>query len=169
MEAAKDLTVSSHKLPSIRSIAAHLEVDPMAIYHYFESKQALLESMASSIVTSVYQPKTALRWENELGKLAVSYVDTLRAYPGLLEAMLANPVVGPVHMFAERFNVAIANLAIDESTRRDALYLFVDYLHGFAYSATCAGELANQLKTKEVVRPLHLLFKGMQVEAKHSV
>ena len=160
--AARRLTIASGKLPSIRSIAAHLDVDPMAIYHYFESKQALLEHMASSIVDAVYSPESGPDWENELCKLAISYVDQLRKHPGLLEAMLASPVVGPVVLFSERFEAATADLALSEPDRRHALYLFVDYLHGFAYSATCAGALADQLSTEEVTGPLRVLFRGMQ-------
>lgn len=162
IEAAKTLTVASKKIPTIRALAKSLEVDPMAIYHYFQSKQALLEALASSILESVYQPNPSKSWQRELSKLAVSYVEVLRRHPGLLETMLSNPMAGPVTIFADRFNSAIGDLALDRPTQRDALYLFVDYLHGFAYSANCLGEHSNQLKTKDAMRPLRLLFKGMQ-------
>ncbi len=137
----------------------------MAIYHYFGSKQMLLESMATSIVASVYEPKKRNNWERELAKLAVNYVSVLRKYPGLLEAMLANPVVGPVLAFSERFDAALHGLDLDETVRADALHLFIDYLHGFAYSATCGVALSDELKTEEVTRPLYLLFRGIQIQA----
>ena len=136
----------------------------MAIYHYFESKQALLESMAASIVDSVYQPEAGADWKAELSRLAVSYVDTLRAYPGLLEAMLASPVVAPVELFTRRFLVAVEGLGADQNTKQDAMYLLVDYLHGFIYAATCATEDTGQLQSEDVVKPLRLLFAGMQTD-----
>ena len=43
---------------------------------------------------------------------------------------------------------------LSEQTQQDALYLLIDYLHGFIYSATCAGELGKTLKTEEVTRPI---------------
>lgn len=165
IEAAKALTLKSAKLPSIRAIAKQLDVDPMAIYHYFGSKQMLLEGMATSIVSSVYEPKRRNSWERELAKLAVSYVSVLREYPGLLEAMLASPVVGPVFAFSHRFEAAVHGLDLDETAKADALHLFIDYLHGFAYAATCGGALSDELETEEVVRPLYLLFRGIQTQS----
>ncbi|MDT5424117.1 TetR/AcrR family transcriptional regulator [Morganella morganii] len=35
------------KVPSIRVLAAQLQVDPMAIYYYFRNKQALLEAIGT--------------------------------------------------------------------------------------------------------------------------
>ncbi len=163
IETVKTLTVASKRIPSIRSMAESLDVDPMTIYYYFPSKQAVLEAVASSILESVYQPKSTKNWERELSKLAVSYVDVLREYPGLLETMLSAPMLGPVTLFSERFDSALREVEINEQTRRDALYLFVDYLHGFAYSANCWQEDASQLKTKEALKPLNLLFRGMQL------
>lgn len=165
LEAARRLTKRDSKIPTLRGIAQHLEVDPMAIYHYFDSKQTLLEYMASSIVDEVYEPANTSDWEGELATLSISYVDALRAYPGLLQAMLANPVVGPVERFGARFQTAIAQLDVDASTQRDALYLLVDYLHGFAYSANCAGPETAKLRTAELLQPLGLLFTGLRARS----
>lgn len=75
LEAAKSLMKRDSKTPSIRSLATELNVDPMAIYHYFKNKNALLEALTSSLVSEVYQPQADPDWQGELRRLCVSYIE----------------------------------------------------------------------------------------------
>ncbi len=36
---ARELTLNDGKIPSIRHLAAKLDVDPMAVYHYFSNNK----------------------------------------------------------------------------------------------------------------------------------
>lgn len=156
------MTAEARKVPSIRQLATALDVDPMAIYHYFLNKREMLAAVAASILETIYQPKHGTSWKRELSKLAVSYVEVLREYPGLLETMLSTPTVAPVQVFSDRFDTAISSLNIDDRTRTDTLNLMVDYLHGFAFAANCLGEQTHLLKTKDVAKPMRLLFLALE-------
>ncbi|MGU3846002.1 TetR/AcrR family transcriptional regulator, partial [Vibrio diabolicus] len=50
LDSSKSLMKKDGKVPSIRSLATQLNVDPMAIYHYFKNKSALLEALTTSLV-----------------------------------------------------------------------------------------------------------------------
>ncbi|EPE1461084.1 TetR/AcrR family transcriptional regulator [Morganella morganii] len=65
------------KVPSIRALAAQLQVDPMAIYYYFRNKQALLEALATALVDDIYQPSAQAPVQQELQRLAESYLHLL--------------------------------------------------------------------------------------------
>lgn len=60
------------KVPSIRVLAAQLQVDPMAIYYYFRNKQALLEALATALVDDIYQPSAQTGASATARKLSAS-------------------------------------------------------------------------------------------------
>ncbi|MDG3086518.1 TetR/AcrR family transcriptional regulator [Vibrio hannami] len=137
MEIAKDLMKQEGKIPSIRKLAASLDVDAMAIYYYFENKNKLLEAITTSLVKEIYLPQESANWESELQALCASYLKLLSDYPGLLETLLSMKVEGPAGVFAERFMAVIKPLELSDESSTDALHLLVDYLHGFALAMSC--------------------------------
>ncbi|MGF1690855.1 TetR/AcrR family transcriptional regulator [Photobacterium kagoshimensis] len=138
IEQAKGLMQVEGKIPSIRKLAAALNVDAMAIYHYFKNKDALLEAITVSLVADIYQPQPNAQWQVELERLCHSYLGLLAQYTGLLETLLSMKSTGPAQVFTERFNLIVGPLALPESTQEDALGLLVDYLHGFAMAMKCS-------------------------------
>ncbi len=136
---AKSLMQAEGKTPSIRKLASALNVDAMAIYHYFKNKDALLEAITVSLITEVYEPDGQQDWQSELEQLSHSYLVLLGQYSGLLETLLTMKSAGPAQVFIERFNFVVAPLCLQEATRIDALGLLVDYLHGFAFAMKCSN------------------------------
>ncbi len=153
LESAKGLLREQGKIPSIRRLATHLDVDAMAIYHYFNNKNALLEAICVSLIEDIYEPSTHTnsdstgdankgrdekdKWESELIKLSFSYLELLHDHPGLLETLLAMTSDGPSTVFSKRFNQIIAPLKLSSQDARNALHLLVDYLHGYALALNC--------------------------------
>lgn len=137
---AKELMSLEGKVPSIRKLATALQVDAMAIYHYFDNKSALLEAITRSLIEEIYQPKTCHQWQAELKQLSLSYLRLLRQYPGLLETMLGMTTDGPAVVFTERFQTAISPLNLTDATKKNSLDLLVDYLHGLALAVNCAPD-----------------------------
>ncbi|KMV28534.1 transcriptional regulator [Photobacterium swingsii] len=135
---AKSLMQAEGKTPSIRKLASALNVDAMAIYHYFKNKDALLEAITVSLISDVYEPVGHQDWQSELEQLCHSYLALLGQYPGLLETLLTMKSAGPAQVFIERFDLVVAPLGLQETTRTDALSLLVDYLHGFALAMKCS-------------------------------
>lgn len=73
MDCVKKLMLEEGKVPSIRKIAVTLDVDAMAIYHYFSNKDALLEAVTVSLIDEIYEPSgdgTGKRIETTLQKLS---------------------------------------------------------------------------------------------------
>jgi AcrR family transcriptional regulator len=137
IEQAKLLMEQEGKVPSIRQLASSLEVDAMAIYHYFKNKNALLEAITISLINDVYMPHAENPWQKELMQLAKSYLLLLRRYSGLLETLLSMNAQGPAYVFNQRFQIVISGLNLDSEVRDHALDLLVDYLHGFALAMKC--------------------------------
>ncbi len=140
LDKAKSLMRNEKKVPSIRSLASSLNVDAMAIYHYFNNKDALLESITTSLIESIYQPQVNDDWKKALTELCTSYLILLDSYPGLLNTLLSMEGTGPAQVFVERFNILIKALNLSKEAQDNALNLLVDYLHGFALALNCQGD-----------------------------
>ncbi len=161
LETAKCLMKRDGKVPSIRSLATQLNVDPMAIYYYFKNKNALLEALTTSLVAEIYQPQEGSNWQDELKRLCVSYIQLLREYNGLLQTMLSMSSHGPAQVFTERYQTIIAPLALHKKVEKDGLDLLADYLHGFAFSTSCCHD-ANLIKTEMMNGPLELICSSLE-------
>ncbi|USD38347.1 TetR/AcrR family transcriptional regulator [Ferrimonas sp. SCSIO 43195] len=140
IEQAHRLLLSEGKVPSLRALAAQLQVDVMALYHYFPNKAALLESLCCTLVSSVYQPEQGQNWRQELTRLSQSYLQLLADHSGLLQTLLSMTSTGPAQVFGERFEQALAPLALTPDQQQQALCLLVDYLHGFALALHAGPE-----------------------------
>ncbi|GAA0788708.1 MULTISPECIES: TetR/AcrR family transcriptional regulator [Pseudomonadati] len=161
LETAKCLMKMDGKVPSIRSLATQLNVDPMAIYYYFKNKNALLEALTTSLVAEIYQPQESFNWQGELKSLCVSYIELLREYNGLLQTMLSMTSHGPAQVFTERYQTIIAPLALLKKVEKDGLDLLADYLHGFAFSISCCHD-ASLIKTEMMNGPLALICSSLE-------
>ncbi|MGR5063180.1 TetR/AcrR family transcriptional regulator [Photobacterium sp. DNB22_13_2] len=160
IECANTLMANDGKIPSIRKLAASLEVDPMAIYYYFTNKQALLEAVTVSLIENIYCPDSTGDWQYELANLCESYLNLLAQYPGLLETLLGMTSHGPATVFTERFDLAIADLALSDELRNNALSMLVDYLHGYALAMSCQS--GDELKVDMMSGPLAFYMKALQ-------
>lgn len=137
IKSAIGLLKQNGKVPSIRQIAAALKVDPMAIYHYFPNKRAVLEAVTVELMESIYEPTGQGEWQVELLSLCNSYLILLHNHTGLLETMLSMSEGGPAQIFISRYQAVISPLNLTDSDMKDALDLLVDYLHGFAMAVHC--------------------------------
>ncbi|WP_341665738.1 TetR/AcrR family transcriptional regulator [Vibrio sp.] len=161
LETAKYLMKRDGKVPTIRSLAAKLNVDPMAIYYYFKNKNALLEALTTSLVAEIHQPQESSNWQAELKRLCVSYIQLLRENNGLLQTMLSMSSYGPAQVFTERYQTIIAPLDLNKKVAKDGLDLLADYLHGFVFSTSCCHD-ANLIKTEMMNGPLELICNALE-------
>ena len=162
--AARGLLVADAKVPSIRKVAGQLDVDAMAIYHYFPNKAKLLEAVTIDLIEDIYQPTGEGDWQREVTLLAQSYLQLLKDHGGLLETLLSMSEVGPAQVFTERFRLAITPLALGEQALNNALDLLVDYLHGFALALHCQGD-DQALNLSYLEGPLGFYLKALAAEA----
>ncbi|HIF7990800.1 TetR family transcriptional regulator [Morganella morganii] len=130
LSGAGKLLQEQGKVPSIRVLAAQLQVDPMAIYYYFRNKQALLEALATALVDDIYQPSAQAPVQQELQRLAESYLHLLYIYSDLLNILLSLDSDGPSGCFRQRYLRIIAPCGLNESRQTAILHLLADALHG---------------------------------------
>ena len=156
---ARVLLLENGKVPSIRKVAGELNVDPMAIYHYFSSKAALLEAVTLSLVEEIYLPTGSDDWQAELRQLCESYLGLLKDHRGLLETLLTMSAKGPAQVFSERFYTALSPLQLNENQLKDAQDFLVDYLHGFALSMNC--DSTQTLDVGYIQGPLVFYMKSL--------
>jgi AcrR family transcriptional regulator len=160
IDCAKSLMKTNRKMPSIRQMAGVLDVDAMAIYYYFENKNALLEAMAITLVSEIYNPIEVESWEDELLLLCKSYLNLLNEYSGLLEIMLSMKSISPAKVFTDKFNKIVLPLDLDHEQKKNALDLLVDYLHGVALAMKCNPDL-EQLNVDTIDGPIKLYIKAL--------
>lgn len=161
LSAAAQLAQRQGQLPSVRQVANVLQVDPMAIYHYFPSKQLMLEGLVMTLMDSLYTPSADGPWKRELNRLAKSYITLLTCYPGLLQTILSMTAAGPVHLFNGRFFDAVATLHASRRDKRQLLYLLVDYIHGVVFASQCAPGLELDEMHKQLTRTVNLVSRGL--------
>lgn len=160
IECAKHLMQQDGKIPSIRKLAATLEVDAMAIYHYFANKNTLLEAVTVSLIQAIYEPKSTEHWQQELQRLCKSYLSLLSNHSGLLQTFLSMTTTGPAQVFITRFNIAVAPLQLEPKAQEDALDLLVDFIHGYALAIECNTE--NTLDMRQLEGPLSLYIRALE-------
>ncbi len=156
---AKELLENDGKVPSIRKLASRLEVDPMAIYHYFINKAALLEAITASLMEEIVFPHGEEEWTVEVKALCRSYLNLLARHPGLLETMLSMPCGGPAKLFSERLGAALVPLKLNEEAFIQILDLLADYLHGVALAMQCNPGASL---VERIDGPIELIFAGLR-------
>ncbi len=135
LEAALSL-IDAHGVEafSMRRLAAALEVDPMAIYHYLPNKEAILRGLIELIFANLHVPPTEnASWEETVRACAHAYYDAVRAHPQLIIY-----VVGDVDLVMhaalsannEQLYAALFNAGLDARQVFYAVSLIIDYLHG---------------------------------------
>jgi len=162
IDQAKQLMLENGKPPSIRALAAALNVDAMAIYHYFKNKDALLEAVTVSLINEIHDPQS-LHWQQEIFELSKSYLAILDKYRGLLQTLLSSKMIGPAEVFAARFKRITESLDLNTDTQQTALHLLVDYLHGFALAMECNPN-RDELNLEMIEQPVTFICKTMVLE-----
>jgi AcrR family transcriptional regulator len=160
VEAATALTREAGEVPSIRALAASLSVDPMAIYHYFESKEALFDEVSVSLVRELEAPVSGRSWRDNLLNLARSYLSLLLKYPSLISFFLSRESGRAAVTFMQLFDLCVTELRLGQHQKNVFGGLLVDFIHGFSYGAAC--NRTDQPITIEMAdEPLGLILDAM--------
>jgi AcrR family transcriptional regulator len=118
---------------TIRSLARQLGVRPMSLYHYFGSKDEILDGIVDLVFSEIDLPVPGGDWKSQLRRRAVSARRALRRHPwaiGLMESR-ANP--GPAtlrHHDATLGTLRAAGFSV--ALTAHAYALIDSYTYGFA-------------------------------------
>ncbi|MDX2090143.1 MAG: helix-turn-helix domain-containing protein [Kofleriaceae bacterium] len=148
---------------TMRALARQLGVDPMALYHYFPDKHALLRAAAAALYTTLPPARARSSWQQQLVMLAEGYLGLLARAGELLRYLSAGgeAAAEPTRIVRERFRAATSSLAMSPGRARAAHDVFVDFVHGFSLGVPRTGmtpTLRRMLRAE-----LGILLAGMRM------
>lgn len=143
---------------TMRALARELRVDPMALYHYFADRDALLAEAAAVAYSELVVPpgRASTRWDAALFALAERYLAMLARAGELMRYLATNERAAevPTALFAARVHAALAPLELRGAALTTAHDVFVDFVHGFALGVPRTGltpRLRKQLRAELAV------------------
>lgn len=157
--AAAKLVESSGADFSMRELARALDVDPMAVYHYFPNKTALLQALADhhfSKLGGLEMPKRTKTPRARLRFISQAYVELAAAAPMLTVVMARDPGVraGVAGHFAGLFTTAVEGLGLSDAQAAIACAVLADYLNGFAMAGLPATD-------RSLIEGMDFLYRGL--------
>ena len=125
---------------SMRRLAADLEVDPMAIYHYLPTKAALIHGVVDRVFGDFPAVAPGGRWQQRVRAWAAAYRTLARAHPNLVLRIVADAAA--VEVAAARINPplvdALAAAGFPPGQVDHAVAVIVDYVNGFVLAEAAA-------------------------------
>lgn len=126
---------------SMRKLGNELAVDPMAIYHYVDSKRSLLALLTARALGTIEVPDPETPWEAWVRQWAMSYWELVTEHRDLILAGLSDPTVGAGGLTSTRQLIAaIARSGLPKHLVEPSAFLLVDAVHGAALGAASLAE-----------------------------
>jgi AcrR family transcriptional regulator len=151
---------------TMRALARRLRVDPMAPYHYFPDKHAILRAAAAQAYSSIeFEIPASADPRRRLVGLGTSYLAFLSRSGELLRYLTARDeaAAAPARDFDVQFRTAVAALPFAKSDYETARDAFVDFVHGF--SLAVRGEPSPALRRK-FERELTVIIAGIEASGR---
>jgi AcrR family transcriptional regulator len=118
---------------TIRSLAAELDVKPMAVYHHVANKDAILDGIVDLVFREIELPVEGGEWRDEIRRRASSMRRALRAHPwaiGLMESRRSPGAVTLHHHDVVLGTLRRAGFSVELAAH--AYALLDAYVYGFA-------------------------------------
>jgi AcrR family transcriptional regulator len=133
---------------SIRRIARELGSGAMSLYHYFDSRDELLDLMSDRVAAEMVVPELPGDWRAAVQAIALQSRDTFRRHPWLHSALRGSPRITPnLLRHVEQSSQAVAGLAREgvNPALLTALVVAVDdYTIGFTVREAAAENPGNR-------------------------
>ena len=120
---------------TMRSLAAHLEVKPMALYHHVANKSAIVDGIVDLVFSEIELPLTDGEWRTEMERRARSARGVLRRHPWAIGLLQSRTSPGPgtlAHHDAVIGTLRRAGFSVVLTAH--AFALVDSYIYGFALS-----------------------------------
>jgi AcrR family transcriptional regulator len=134
---------------SIRRLARELGSGAMSIYHYFDSRDELLELMGETVAAEMLVPEVPDDWRAALTAIAQRGRATFKAHPWMLFALSERPRVTPnLLRHVEQTSQALRTLAeagADRALLSGIALAVDDYLIGYTLREVMADARTDRL------------------------
>lgn len=116
---------------SMRRLATELQVTPMAIYHYVESKDELLDLVADESLKNLPAVDVDAPWTEELKRVFLAFHRLYLAHPTLAYVMAQRPMEGPTAVaVAERLLTLLLKGGLDDDEAAGAVVTLMNFTIG---------------------------------------
>jgi AcrR family transcriptional regulator len=120
---------------TIRSLATHLGVQPMALYYHVANKAAILDGILDLVFAEIEIPSREGEWRTEMARRAHSARSALGRHPWAIVLLQSGTAPGPAtlrHHEAVIGTLRGAGFSVAETAH--AFALLDSYIYGFALS-----------------------------------
>lgn len=101
---------------TLRRLADHLGVTPMALYWHFRDKEALLAALGERLFTSIAYPEPAGTWSDELDAVLHAVLDSLRQHPAVAPLAVSTVLTtAPGLALSERVLSMLCDAGLDDA------------------------------------------------------
>lgn len=122
---------------SMRSVAARLDVTPMALYRHVRDKEDLLNGLVERLLAELPIPDRDLPWDERLRAMAQSLRETAARHPDAFVMLLRRPVATPAaRRTRDAVYAALADAGLSDELVPRVERLLSTLVIGFAASET---------------------------------
>jgi AcrR family transcriptional regulator len=120
---------------TMRLLAEHLGVKPMALYHHFANKSEIIDGIVDLVFSEIELPSISGEWRPEMRRRACSARQVLRRHPWSIALLQSRTHPGPATL--RHHNAVIGTLrgaGFSVGMTAHAYALLDSYVYGFALS-----------------------------------
>ena len=122
---------------TIRSVAQHLGVQPMALYYHFANKREIVDGMLDRVFGEIDLPDVHGDWRTEMARRAQSARAVLRRHPWAIPLLQSGTAPGPATLRHHDALIGTLRRAGFSVPMTAHAYALIDsYVYGFALSET---------------------------------
>ncbi|WP_415062605.1 TetR/AcrR family transcriptional regulator [Bdellovibrio sp.] len=137
---------------SMRTLATHLKITPMAIYHYFPNRAALIKELSDRVYSQVTEDFESAQdnARHKIKQLLTSYYQTGLRYPNLTLAVFSTPEAfsAKVKRITFLLDKLLKATKLIPQRRQMWLEILVDFTHG-SFLATATVSRSNPRLAKK--------------------
>ena len=151
---------------SMRALGRALGVDPMAIYHYFDGREALLAALVERAFVGIDPGDPPFRpddpWPKRVEAIVERYLRVVTGAPRITMLLLEGiaDAAPPVARFRSLVDMALAELHLPIEQVYIISDLLVDYVHGFALAPGAARSEAWRPAVALMVEGIRAVSRG---------
>jgi AcrR family transcriptional regulator len=120
---------------TMRLLAEHLGVKPMAIYHHVANKGEIVDGLVDLVFSEIELPSTSGAWRSEMRRRASSARQVLRRHPWAITLLQSRTHPGPATLRHHNAVIgALRGAGFSVLMTAHAFALLDSYIYGFALS-----------------------------------
>jgi len=121
---------------NMRQLAGLLDTGAMSLYHYFASKDQLLDAMVEFVAAKINQPKPGQPWRDAITDISVSAHQVMMKH-GWVSGIWSKQTLGPNKLaFMESILRVLREAGFSVADACDAYHAMTVHIEGFALQAT---------------------------------